>query len=206
MGRQAILKSVEASRRRLGLDSIPLLYLHGPRKNELNCQLIDTLTELRNRGWVRWLGVNSFDTEVLEVLADLPIIDVVMLDYNVLRASRETLIAKLAQSGKFIVAGAAIANNLYASGFLWPKSKADVWYLLRALKNYRGDYLRARKYASLGTCGGSTQAQVALAFVLSNEQVGTAMFSTTRLQHLEENLAACKLVLPDLLVEQIRSL
>ena len=200
------MKSVEASRRRLGLDSIPLLYLHGPRKNELNSQLIETLAELRDRGLVRWLGVNSFDTEVLESLVSMPIFDVVMLDYNVLRASREALISKLSQSGKYIVAGAAIANHLFAPNFLWPKSKADVWYLLRALKNYRGDFLRARKYASLGTCGGSTPAQVALSFVLSNEQVGTAMFSTTRLQHLEENIVACKLVLPDPLIEQIRSL
>jgi aryl-alcohol dehydrogenase-like predicted oxidoreductase len=86
------------------------------------------------------------------------------------------------------------------------KSKADVWYLLRALKNYRGDLLRARKFASICTCDGWTLAQVALAFVLFNENVGTAMFSTTRLHHLEENMAACELDLPDLIARQIRSL
>ena len=53
LSRDLILKSVEASRRRLGLDTIPLLYLHGLRKNELNSQLQDTLVELQDRGWVR---------------------------------------------------------------------------------------------------------------------------------------------------------
>jgi aryl-alcohol dehydrogenase-like predicted oxidoreductase len=206
LGRQAILKSVEASRRRLGLDLIPLLYLHGPRKNELSSQLIDTLTELRDRGWVRWLGVNSFDAEVLKSIADIPIFDVVMLDYNVLRAYREPLITKLSQSGKFIVAGSAIANHLYTPNFFWPKSKADMWYLLRALKNYRGDFFHAREYASLGAFDVWTTAQVALAFVLYNDKVGTAIFGTTRLQHLEENIAACGLDLPNILVEKIRSL
>lgn len=204
--RKAVLDSVEDSRRCLNMESIPLLYLHGPSKDELNSQLLDTLVEMRNRGWVRRFGVNSFDTEVLESLADIELIDVVMLDYNVLRSSRESLIAKLTQSGKVVVAGAAIANHLYKPGFLWPKSKADVWYLLRALKNYRGDLLRARKFASVGTCDGWTLAQVALAFVLSNDKVGTAMFSTTRLHHLEENIAACELDVPDLLARQIRSL
>jgi len=202
---KAILQSVEASRRRLALDVIPLLYLHGPRMGEFDNQLLDTLAEIRNRGWVRWFGVNSFDTDVLESLADIAIFDVVMLDYNVLRASREPLIAKLTQAGKFVVAGAAMANHLYAPGFLWPKSFADVWYSLRVLKNYRGDFLRARKFAFLGTCEEWTPAQVALAFVLSNSQVGVAMFGTTRLQHLEENIAACRLTPPDTLVRQIRA-
>jgi aryl-alcohol dehydrogenase-like predicted oxidoreductase len=48
-------------------------------------------------------------------------------------------------------------------------------------------------------------AQVALAFVLSNDQVGAAVFGTTRLQHLDGNIAARSLTLPDLLVKQIGS-
>ena len=204
--RKAVLNSVENSRKRLNMELIPLLYLHGPSKDELNSQLLDTLVEMRDRGWVRRLGVNSFDTEVLESLADIGFIDVVMLDYNVLRSSREPLIAKLVQSGKVVVAGAAMANHLYKPSFMWPSSKADVWYFLRALKNYRGDLLRARKFSSVGTYGDWTPAQVALAFVLSNNRVSTAMFSTTRLNHLEENIAACELELPSLLVGRIRSI
>jgi 1-deoxyxylulose-5-phosphate synthase len=204
--RKAVLNSVESSRRRLNMDQIPLLYLHGPRKDELNCQLLDTLVEMRERGWVCRFGVNSFDTEVLESLVGIGLIDVVMLDYNILRSSREPLIAKLVQSGKVIVAGAAIANHLYKPSFMWPHSKADVWYTLRAFKNYRGDLVRARKFSSVGTYGDWTLAQVALAFVLSNDRVSTAMFSTTRLNHLEENIAASELELPSILGEKIRSI
>jgi aryl-alcohol dehydrogenase-like predicted oxidoreductase len=204
LSRESILKSVEASRRRLGLDTIPLLYLHGPRRSELTRGLEDTLGELQDRGWVRYLGVNSFDTDVLEALTAIAIFDVVMLDYNVLRPSRELLIAKLTRSGKVIVAGAAMANHLYAPSFLWPRSIADLWYAARAFKNYRGDLVRARKLSLAGSCPGWTQAQVALAFVLSNELVSTAMFGTTRLQHLEENAAASSLEMPGELLERIR--
>jgi aryl-alcohol dehydrogenase-like predicted oxidoreductase len=202
----AILKSIDASRRRLDLDIIPLLYLHGLRKEELRSPLLDTLAELRNRGWVRWLGVNSFDTDILEMLLGFSIFDVVMLDYNVLSRRRERLIDQLSQAGKFIVAGAALANHLYSPGFLLPKSSADVWYSLRALKNYRQQLFQARRYTSLGTYGQWSLGQVALAYVLSNPLVGTAMFSTTRLMHLEENIAACSLELPELWINQIRSL
>jgi aryl-alcohol dehydrogenase-like predicted oxidoreductase len=199
-----ILSSVEASRRRLGLDRIPLLYLHGPHSCDFTEELGETLVGLQEEGWVGLLGVNSFDTQVLEMLVNVPFLNVVMLDYNVLSPSREPLIVKLLQSGKLVVAGAAIANHLYSPKFLWPKSIADLWYSARAFKNYRGDLLRARKLPPLGACPGWTQAQVALAFVLSNPSICTAMFSTTRIKHLEENLAARKLELPENLIERIR--
>jgi len=205
LSRKAALESVEASLRRLRLDVLPLLYLHGPRIGELDDQLLDTLEEIRDRGRVRWFGVNSFDTDVLEYLIGISIFDVVMLDYNVLRSSREPLIAKLSQGGKFVVAGAAMANHLYAPGFLWPKSVVDLWYSLRALKNYRSDFLQAKKFASLAGCPGWTPAQVALGFVLANDAVGVAMFSTTRVRHLEENIAACGLTLAADLLRRIRS-
>jgi aryl-alcohol dehydrogenase-like predicted oxidoreductase len=140
------------------------------------------------------------------MLLGFPMFDVVMLDYNVLSRCRERLIDQLSQAGKFIVAGAALANHLYSPGFLLPRSAADVWYSLRAFKNYRQRLFQARKYASLGTYGLWSRAQIALAYVLSNPLVGTAMFSTTRLAHLEENIAACSLELPDLWISQIRSL
>jgi aryl-alcohol dehydrogenase-like predicted oxidoreductase len=202
----AVLKSVDASRRRLDLDIIPLLYLHGLRKEELRSPLLDTLAELQNRKWVRWLGVNSFDTDTLEMLSGFSIFDVVMLDYNVLKRGRERLIDQLSRAGKFIVAGAALANHLYSPRFLLPRSAADVWYSLRALKNYRQQLLQARRYTSLGTYGQWSRGQVALAYVLSNPLVGAAMFSTTRLTHLEENVAACGLELPEPWINQIRSL
>jgi aryl-alcohol dehydrogenase-like predicted oxidoreductase len=202
---RATVKSVDASRRRLDLDKIPLLYLHGVRKEELRSPLLDTLAELRDKGWVRWLGVNSFDTEVLELLLDFPLFDVVMLDYNVL-SRRDRLVDQLARTGKFVVAGAALANHLYSPGFLLPRSAADVWYSLRAFKNYSRKLFQARRYTSLGTYGAWSRTQMALAYVLSNQHIGTAMFSTTRLAHLEENIAACGLELPDHWINEIRSL
>jgi aryl-alcohol dehydrogenase-like predicted oxidoreductase len=203
---RAILRSIDASRRRLDLDIIPLLYLHGLRKEELRSPLLDTLAELRDKGLVRWMGVNSFDTEILELLSGFPMFDVVMLDYNVLSRRRDRLVDRLSRAGKFIVAGVALANHLYSPGFFLPRTTADMWYSLRALKNYRLKLIQARRYNSMGTYGPWSRGQMALAYVLSNPNVGTAMFSTTRLMHLEENIAACGLELPDLWINQIRSL
>ena len=205
LSREVIVKSVDGSRRRLGLDTIPLLYLHRPRVDEFNIELADTLMSLQQRGWVGRLGVNSFNTLVLQALVHVPWVDVVMLDYNVLRPDRESLIAQFTSHGKQVVAGSAVANHLFAPRFLWPTSLSDVWYIARAFKNYRTDLLRARKVSPLANCPGWSKAQVALAFVLMNRNITTAMFGTTRMEHLNENLRACHLDLSQAVSEQIRA-
>jgi aryl-alcohol dehydrogenase-like predicted oxidoreductase len=205
LSRTMILQSVEASRRQLNLDRIPLLYLHGPRLHELNSELEETLLDVQDRGWIGRVGVNSFDTAVLQAVVKFSWLDVVMLDYNVLRPGREPLIAQLTMSGKRVVAGAGLANHLFAPKFLRPTSAADVWYLARAFKNHRTDLFRARSLSQLMVCPGWSPTQVALAFVLSNKNVTAAMFGTTRMEHLEENALACRLHLPDAVVEQIRT-
>lgn len=204
--RTAIERSLESSRANLKLDCIPLLYLHGPRPETFTPELLDTLEAARNRGHVRWLGVNSFDDDVLEMLVDIPNFDVIMLDYNLIRVRREKVIEQLHASGKIIVAGAALANHMLAPQFLVPKSRTDLWYLLRMMKNYRGDYLRARRLSFVERETGIAPAQAALAYIAANPHVTTAMFSTTNIAHLEENAAACDVRLPPSIIERIRLL
>lgn len=202
--RPAVFRSLDASRSRLGLDRIPLIYLHGPRPSDLTDELLDTLEEARSRGVVRLFGVNSFDDDVLAQLHRLPTFDVVMLDYNLLRIHREPVIEQLHQAGKFVVAGSALANHIHAPRFLRPKTRADFWYLLRALKNYRGDYWRARRVSFLNDLRDWTPAQVALSFIATNKHVSVSMFSTTRVEHLEENIQGRSMVLPHALDDRIR--
>ena len=85
---QAITASVKRSLRNLGLDVLPLLQLHGPAATELNDDLLVALRDLKTRGLIRALGLNSFDPAVIEHAFGLPEIDVVMVDYNVLRPER----------------------------------------------------------------------------------------------------------------------
>lgn len=204
--RAAIEASVEASRQRLGLDTIPLLYLHGPRPGDFTPELFDTLEGLRSRGVIRWIGINSFDDDVLELMPDFPSFDVIMLDYNLLRVQREPLIERLHAAGKLVVAGAALANHMVAPRFLFPKSKVELWYLLRLLKNYRGDFLRARKLSFLERETGVSPAQAALAYIQANPYVALSMFSTTSIAHLEENLQAKDKQLSEAVLSRIRQL
>lgn len=185
-----IVQSVEESLVRLGLDAIPILHLHGPEIADLNDALLSALETLRAQGKVKHFSVNSFDPKLIAHVGTVPLFGAVMIDYNILRPEREALIRSLAQKGLGIFAGMALASRAYSASLFKPCRMADVWYLLRALKNHRGDLWRGRAFRFIENDPDMTAAQIALAFVLANPDVSCAVLGTTRISNLSEAIAA----------------
>jgi aryl-alcohol dehydrogenase-like predicted oxidoreductase len=186
----SVVASAERSLRNLGLETLPLLQLHGPAVAELQGELMEALLGLKRRGVVQALGVNSFDPAVIAHVAAMPEFDVVMVDYNVLRPERAPLIAQAAGAGKGVLAGMALAMG-HAGGQAWKlRAPRDVWYALRALKNHRADVARGARFAFLNDLPDISGPQAALTYVLANPAVSCAVIGTTRMAHLLENLEA----------------
>lgn len=200
----AIVASAERSLRHLGLDTLPLLQLHGPAIAELTDDLRAALADLKARGLVRALGVNSFDPAVIDHVVGLPDFDVVMVDYNVLRPEREPLIARAAAAGKGVLAGMALAMGHTGLQVAKLRAPRDLWYAARGLVRHRAEVLKGARFGFLGQIEGMTGAQAALAYVLANPDVACAVIGTTRLAHLSENLAASGVTLPADIVARIR--
>ena len=200
----AIEASVIRSLRNLGLDTLPLLQLHGPAIAELNDELLAMLEGLKRRGLVRALGANSFDPAVVAHVAGLPTFDVVMVDYNVLRPERAALIAAAAAQGKGVLAGMPLAMGHPNRQVTRIRAPRDIWYALRALKNHRADIASGARFAFLADTPGMSASQAALAYVLADPHVSCAVVGTTRMSHLLENLAASGLSLPDQTLARIR--
>jgi len=200
-----IVASAERSLRHLGLDALPLLQLHGPAIAELTDGLRAALADLKARGLVRALGVNSFDPAVIDHIIGLPDFDVVMVDYNVLRPEREPLIARAAASGKGVLAGMALAMGHTGLQVAKLRAPRDFWYAARGLMRHRAEVLKGARFGFLGQVEGMSGAQAALAYVLANPDVACAVIGTTRRAHLGENLAASGMALPADIVARIRA-
>jgi len=203
-GLAAIAASVERSLRNLGLDALPLLQLHGPAAAELTEEFLAGLEGLRRRGLVRLFGVNSFDPAVVAHAIGLPLFDVVMVDYNVLRPEREPLIQQAAAMGKGVLAGMPLAMGHTGRQLLKLRGPQDLWYAARGLLRHRAEVLQGARFGFLGSVAGMTGAQAALAYVLANPAVACAVAGTTRPAHLRENLAASGLRLPAEVMARIR--
>lgn len=201
----AVTASAEQSLRNLGLETLGLLQLHGPAAHELTDELLAALDGLKARGLVRAVGVNSFDPAVIDRAIGLPVIDVVMVDYNVLRPEREPLIARAAAAGKGVLAGMALAMGHTRPLLGRLKGPQDAWYAARALVRHRSELKRGAAFRFLHRQPGITGSQAALAYVLANPHVACAVIGTTRPRHLAENAAASGLSLPADLLARIRA-
>jgi len=136
--------SIEDSLRKLRLDTIPLLQLHGPQSKDFSEELLSEMGKIKAEGKVKHFGVNSFDMKVIGQVMELPIFEVVMIDYNILRAYRQSVINQLAARKIGVLAGMALAGGLYANRNRLTGLR-DIWYILRAHRNHRGDMRYARQ-------------------------------------------------------------
>lgn len=197
--------SIARSRERLGLATIPLLQLHGPAQAEIGPPLLERLEQLRARGWFRWLGLNSFDAGVLTWAAEMPAFDALMLDYNVLRPERATLIARAAANGKAVLAGMPLAMGHAGLQVLKLRAPRDLWYAARGLARHGREVREGAAFGFLRRLPGWSAAQASLAWVLANGQVDCAVAGTTRPLHLAELLEVPGRRLPDAALAEIEA-
>lgn len=203
MGPAAVRASAERSLGRLGLESLPILQLHGPAIHELTPELIAALQALKAEGTVRALGVNSFDPAVIEHVIGRREFDLVMIDFNLLRPERTPLIRRAAAAGKGVLAGMPLAMGHVGLKVASLKGPQDLWYAARGLVRHRREVLAGARFGFLRQLPGMSASQAALAYVLAEPGVSAAVVGTTRAAHLAEDAAASGIVLPPDLMSRI---
>ena len=186
----AVYDSLQRSLQRLQKDYVDIFYLHGPEANDINDSLLQQLEEIQNQGLARAIGINSFNPEFVRLAAQqYPIFSVYMIEYNVYNAHNLPLAEWLKQQGKYVVAGAALGRAMYTNNHYHIYRPKNLWYWLRSLKSdhkHNASKFKPEKSSPLSAV------QKALQFTLTPECIDCAVFSTTSMQHLHENLAIQK--------------
>ncbi len=119
--------SLEESLKRLGLDSVDIVYLHDPERFDLRRGLAEglpALAKVREEGLVEAIGVGSMSSEALEAAAASGILDLLMVAGRFTLADQsgaETVISQCRAQGVRIVAAAVFNSGLLAS----PSPSAD---------------------------------------------------------------------------------
>ncbi len=197
--------SVEASLKRLNLQRIPVLQLHGANPGDMTDELHTELEHLKDDGLIGHVGINSFHPRSIQIAIELPLYEIVMFDFNVLHVDRKALIERLTASGKTFVASTPLARALFSNGVFRPTSLRNIWYAMRALAANRDDLKKAQSFDFLNDLGSMSSAQAALAYVLAFEQVTSAVFSTASVQHLKDNIRALDCEFPENIFSQIEA-
>jgi aryl-alcohol dehydrogenase-like predicted oxidoreductase len=169
----AIKASLDRSLDRLGCDYVDALILHGPAALEMTPEFADALIEEKQKGRVRALGVAGRDHSITNAV-ELGVFDLLMAPFHAGLTPTEKNRLVAAQDAGLGIMAIEVLNGAN-QGLRWPRSMADLWYSLRAV--------RYRKLAAP-----TQRAGEALRFALNSELSDVVMLTTTRLAHLNEAL------------------
>ena len=201
-----IRASVESSLANLRTDHLDLVQLHSPSPDVLDDEAtLGALAALKREGLAAFVGLSTDPTLAARAI-ELGVFDCVMITYNVLHQRVAERVAKAAAgAGRAVLARSPMAHVVFERSLFQPTSRARIWYLLRALKNFRRDLAKSRSLRFLHGWEGWKGPHAALRFVLENPCVTSAIVGTTDPRHLVDNLSVSGgPPLPRDLLERIR--
>ncbi|WP_229075857.1 aldo/keto reductase [Actinoplanes sp. DH11] len=176
-GRPAVLREqVDGALRRLRTDRIELLQLHRIDPETLLADQVGTLAELRAAGKIGRIGLSEISVTELDQARSIVDIASVQNRYNVLDREHEPVLDACARAGI-----AFLPWRPVAAGSAGAPGSPDV----------------AGRVAAVAAELDATATQVALAWLLGHSPVILPIPGTTRVAHLEENVAAGRIRLSD---------
>jgi aryl-alcohol dehydrogenase-like predicted oxidoreductase len=195
-----IVRSAEESLRRIGTDRLDVLLIHVPDPKGSPEGSMAAFNDLVTAGKVRAVGVSNFTIELLEEYRQHGPVHVQQVGYNMLdRRAESMMIPRCADLGVGVMTYGALCHGLFSGTWdehtVFPaadwRSKGDVF----GLPLFAGDNLRhnvgvARRLAAFAGNRGLTLPQLAIAWVLENARVGTALAGMRNPAEVEENVEA----------------
>jgi aryl-alcohol dehydrogenase-like predicted oxidoreductase len=210
LSRKHVMQGIEDSLRRLGTDYIDLYYAHKPDYDTPIEETLRTLGDLVQQGKVRYIACSNFQAWQLckalwvSDIHNLARFDCIQPPYSLLtRDIEHELLPLCASEG----VGVCVYNPL-AGGLLTGKHEPDkppaegTRFALEYFGPiYQGRYWSAANFKTVASLKqiagehGRSLPRFALAWVLSNEVITSAICGVTSLEHLEENLGASEIEL-----------
>jgi pyridoxine 4-dehydrogenase len=167
---QRLKQACEASLRRLRLDTIDLYQLHAPDPNVPFEESVGALSELRDEGKIRHLGLSNVGRGQIEQARKIVPIVSVQNRYSLTSRDSEQVLESCERDGL---------------GFI-------PWFPLDT-----GSLARASELDAIAKNNSVSAGQVALAWLLQRSPVMLPIPGTSSITHLEENVAAASLRLSD---------
>jgi aryl-alcohol dehydrogenase-like predicted oxidoreductase len=168
-----LIQCVEMSLRRLRLDRIDLYQLHRIDPRTPLEESLGALKQMQEQGKIRHIGLSEVTPVEIEEARKIVVVATVQNRYSLADRRHEETLAYCERNG---------------IGFL-------PWYPMAAGKLLKPDYLAAQTLAPIAARHSATVAQLSLAWLLHRSPVMLPIPGTSKVAHLEENIAAVKLKL-----------
>ncbi len=198
--RKYLLASLDQSLRRMGLDYVDIFYSHRFDPNTPLEETMGALAHAVRSGKALYAGISSYDpaqtAEAAKILRQLGTPCLIHQPrYNLLDRNMERGLAKvLAEEGIGCIPFCPLAQGLctdrYLAGIPADARAAKAHGFLKAAQITPEVLSKIQKLNDLAQARGQKLAQMALAWVLRDPIVTTALIGASKVSQIEENLAA----------------
>jgi aryl-alcohol dehydrogenase-like predicted oxidoreductase len=203
-----LVRSVEASLRRLGTDRIDLLYLHRFDDATRLDETLRGLDHLIARGMVLYPAVSNFaawqTTKALGLQHALGFAPIVALQpmYNLAKRQAEVEILPMAQSEGLAVfpyspLGGGLLSGRYGASERPAEGRLSTWEIYRVRYGATGYYDLADRFRALASEHGAHPVSLAIAWVMSHPAVTAPLIGARNLAQLAPALAAGDVAMTD---------
>lgn len=217
LSRKHIVQGCEASLRRLGMEAIDLYQVHRFDPHTPIEEMLSALDLLVHQGKVRYLGASS--TAAWKFAQALSASErhgwarfVTMQNhYNLLYREEEREMNPLCEAeGVALIPWSPLARGLLAGTRRSPKDtestrRAETDDFARKLYDQPGDQEVIDTVRRVAQARGVSPAQIALAWLLAKPAVAAPIIGATKLQHLDDALAALDVQLSDEEIKQLEA-
>lgn len=203
-------KAVEASLRRLRIDTIDLYYAHRVDPKVPVEEMVGAMSELVKEGKVRYLGLSEASVDSIKKAHAVHPISALQSEYSLLtREVEEEIIPLCKELGIVFVPFSPLSRGLITSKFEANQMEDDDFR--KNLPRFSGVYLEnnqnlAGAFAEIAAGKNCTPAQLALAWVLAKGENIIPIPGTKRRKYLEENAGAVEVILSTDDINEIESL
>ena len=204
--REGIFADLEASLKRLQTDYTDVLLIHWPDGDTDFGDSMRALDEVVQKGMARFVGVSNFTVEQIEACMKVRRVDVVQVGYHLFDKRQEyELFPYCQQHGIGVMGYGSLGHGLLSGAFThdtqfdpndWRAGGVAFGQPILRGDNFKTNVdVTERLKAEVAAPRKVPVSQIALAWVLSNPVVSTALVGTRTPAEVEENLAGADLEL-----------
>jgi aryl-alcohol dehydrogenase-like predicted oxidoreductase len=214
LSRKQVLKQIDASLARLRTDYVDLYQCHRYDWDTPLEETMEALTEVVRQGKARYLGFSEWPVEKIREAQAMPGVEHFVSsqpqysmiwrgpERDVIPASRELGISQIVWSPL----GQGILTGKYLPGEPLPNDSRAAHERMSYFMDRAGDQVLLERVQGLQPLAnelGLSMAQLALAWVLREDNVASAIIGATRPEQVEDNAAASGVELNSAALEQI---
>ena len=190
-----IKEAVEASLKRLGIETIDLYYAHRIDPKIPVEETVGAMAELVKQGKIRWIGLSEASSSSIRRAHAVHPISALQSEYSLLsRDIEKENLKTIRELGISLIAYSPLSRGLFANA-VKDESQLSSEDFRRTIPRFTGKHLQnnlslANEFAIFARSKNITPAQLALAWVLSRGEDIIPIPGTKKRKYLEENAGA----------------